>query len=80
MKVPEWNCEWEKPDPLRGRLGWERHHYATFGVSVVLLVTAFGLAIPDLLRARQDKINLNRDYLLQQATMVQAVERTLRPQ
>lgn len=39
MNLPKWNPEWEKPDPLRGRLGWAKHH--RYGVVVVFFLVAF---------------------------------------
>jgi hypothetical protein len=37
LDMPRWNDEWDPPDPLKGRPGWGRHHYATFTVTALLL-------------------------------------------
>ena len=62
MTIPQWNSEWEKPDPLRGRLGWSPHHYAAVGVAVVLFVTALGVLVPAVPKARQKEYEVDRGY------------------
>lgn len=54
VTLPKWNNEWEKPDPLRGARGWCRHHYATVVVAAGLLVTATGLGLPAVIKARRE--------------------------
>jgi hypothetical protein len=41
VTLPRWNDEWEKPDPLRNREGWARHHFAAVGVAALVLVVTW---------------------------------------
>jgi len=60
MTLPKWNSEWEKPDPLRTRRGWMLHHYASFAVAAILLVTALGVLLPTVPKARQKADEQNK--------------------
>jgi Flp pilus assembly protein TadB len=62
MALPKWNSEWEKPDPLRGARGWSRHHYVSVSIAVILAVTALGLLMPAVAKARHKKHQLDRIY------------------
>lgn len=62
MTFRKWNSEWEKPDPLRGRRGWSRHHYAAVGVAAAVLLAAFAVIPPAVVRARQEEAALDRGY------------------
>lgn len=83
MSLPKWNSEWEQPDPLRGRLGWARHHYVNAAVAVVLLglvivVMILGVLVPALVRAqRREAILEQRNKILQKA-VVDGVDNTVR--
>ena len=72
MMLPKWNNEWEKPDPLRGQLGWSRHHYAAVVVAAILLVTVFGLVVPFVGKARQKERELDEVYKQFTAAMTRA--------
>lgn len=78
MTMPQWNSEWEKPDPLRNRRGWCRHHYAAIGTAAILLVIAFGVAVPAVCRARQQEAEVDRTYKQLQAAFVVGASDTLR--
>jgi hypothetical protein len=79
MTLPPWNNEWEKPDPLGGRQGWGRHHYAAVGVAVALFVTAFGVVVPAVMRARQTEAELDRTYEALRAAFDEGAGGTLKP-
>ena len=53
MRLPHWNSDWEKPDPLQGRRGWELHHYASVVAAAILLIVAVGVFLPAAAKARQ---------------------------
>ena len=60
MTLPKWNVEWEKPDPLRGKRGWSRHHYVTVGGAVLLLVAALGFLPPPVAKVRSAEQRLDQ--------------------
>jgi hypothetical protein len=62
MSIPQWNSEWEKPDPLRGARGWSGHHYATVGAAVALLITSVGMLMPAVPRARYKERDVDRAW------------------
>lgn len=62
MTLPKWNDEWEKPDPLRGRRGWQRHHYATACVAAILFAVSLTLFFPAVVNARFKQHKLDREY------------------
>jgi hypothetical protein len=51
MAFPTWNPDWEKPDPLRGKLGWTFPDYVNLGLAVVLAVIAIGVLMPPVIKA-----------------------------
>jgi hypothetical protein len=57
MAVPAWNDEWERPDPLQGRRGWARHHYANGLVVAVLVILALGMLLPVIAKSRRGHPN-----------------------
>ncbi len=73
MPLPKWNDEWEKSDPLRGRRGCARYHYATVAAAAVLVLAAFGVAVPAIARARQAESNVDREYERFQTRMAEGV-------
>jgi len=60
MTIPEWNTEWEKPDPLRGKRGWSGGHYVSVGIAVILFVAALSLLVPAVVKARGNRDELVR--------------------
>jgi hypothetical protein len=52
MTLPVWNNDWEKPDRLRGKHGWTCPDYVNISAAVVLVVTALGLLVPAVPRAK----------------------------
>jgi hypothetical protein len=62
MTLPQWNSEWEKPDPLRGAQGWSGHHFVTVGAAVVLVLFAIGLVLPAVWKARLQERDLDQAW------------------
>jgi hypothetical protein len=68
MPLPQWNKEWEKADPLRGRPGWSGRHYVRTAITAaLLLLLAFGLALPAI------------SHALKAALRDQAIDDAVRP-
>ena len=51
--LPVWNDDWETPDPLRGKAGWELRDYVNIAVAFTLVITAIALIFPALSMARE---------------------------
>ncbi|WP_171473774.1 hypothetical protein [Frigoriglobus tundricola] len=79
MTLPKWNSDWEQPDPLRGKRGWSRRHYAALGVAAALLFATFAVLAPAIVRARQKEATLDRAYKDLEAAMGLGVSGTLQP-
>jgi hypothetical protein len=68
MTYSKWNSEWERPDPLRGKRGWNGRNYIIVTISVILSMIASGLIIPAIAKVSQDgaqkdfQNQLGRDY------------------
>jgi hypothetical protein len=68
MAFPTWNPDWEKPDPLRGKLGWTFPDYVNLGIAVVLAVITIGVLMPPVFKARDlDSYSRWRNALREQA-------------
>ena len=67
MDIPQWNNEWDPPDPLKGRRGWSAHRYVSAGIlallaafSVVLMTPYF--VLPALARRHRQEAELDRQH------------------
>jgi hypothetical protein len=53
LLLPRWDEEWEHPDPLRGKTGWEFRDYFNIAAALCLTAMAIGLLIPLMATARE---------------------------
>jgi hypothetical protein len=58
MALPPWNCEWEKPGPLRGRRGWALPHYINLAIAALLAAISVGPLVPAFGRAHEKSVQV----------------------
>jgi hypothetical protein len=51
--LPQWHEDWESPDPLRGKKGWEVRDYINIAVAVCLVLMSITLLVPAISMARE---------------------------
>jgi len=76
-ELPIWNEDWEKPDPLGGKPGWELRDYVNIAVAAALVITALALLFPILPMVRSAEARLRRlnEQFQAQAVDPQALEK-----
>jgi hypothetical protein len=62
VDLPQWNPEWNRPDPLKGRPGWEPRHSMALAVWAALLIGVTGLAVPAVVKCRLAEANVYRTW------------------
>jgi len=81
MPLPQWNSEWDKPDPLRGRPGWSGRHYIRAAITAaLLLLLGFGLVLPVISHARRaETLETGRNKASKAALLDAAIDDGVRP-